>query len=112
MRSGYVLLRSAAGPGVKTRLQDAQRHSCAISSFFLRVPWRVRLCPPQCGQASGTLEVIGTRAMRGMGDILLIVCAHRTMVLTEIERRAHGNWTTRRSRILTVFARPGREVEP
>jgi hypothetical protein len=30
-------------PGVKVRLQDAQRHSCTISNFFLRAPRRVRL---------------------------------------------------------------------
>ena len=27
-------------PGVKVRLQEAQRHSCTISSFFLRMPRR------------------------------------------------------------------------
>src|SRR5260221_560311 len=103
---------TAAGPGVKVRLQDEQRQSCTISSFFLRVPRRVRLRPPQWGQASGTLEVSGTRAMRGMGSILLIVCAQRTMHLTEIERRVHANWMVRTSRILLVPACAGRQVEP
>jgi hypothetical protein len=49
MRSGYVMLRNAAGPGVKVRLQAAQRHSWTISSFLRRVPRRVRFRPPQYG---------------------------------------------------------------
>ena len=56
-------------PGVKVRLQEAQRHSCTISSFFLRVPRRVSERPPQCGHASGCLAVSGTRALRGMTGI-------------------------------------------
>src|SRR5262245_8574638 len=80
VRRGYVLLRIATGPGVKVILQDLHRHCCTISSFFLRVPRLVRLRPPQRGQASGSLAVSGTRAMRGIGaDIPLIVCGHRTM---------------------------------
>ena len=51
------------------RLHEAQRQSWTISSFFLRVPRRVRLRLPQCGQASGCLAVSGTRAMRGIADI-------------------------------------------
>jgi|GEM_PF-6741918 len=60
----------AAGPGVNVRLQEAQRHSCTISSFFLRVPRRDSAWPPQCGHASGCLAVSGTRAIRGMIGIL------------------------------------------
>jgi len=36
------LPRMPAGPCVKVFLHDAQRQSCTISSFFLRVPRRVR----------------------------------------------------------------------
>ena len=84
---------------MKVRLQDAQRHNCTISSFFFRVPRRVGLWPPQCGQASGSLELSGTRAMRGMDDILLIVCAHRIMQRTEIEKPAHADSMRDGSRI-------------
>ena len=38
---GYVLLRRAARPGVKFRLQDAQRQNWTTSSFLLRTPLRV-----------------------------------------------------------------------
>jgi hypothetical protein len=69
MRSGWVLLCKVAGPGVNFRLHEAQR-SWTISSFFLRVPLRVTLRLPQCGHASGCLEVQGVRAMRGMKAIL------------------------------------------
>jgi len=69
MRRGLVLLWSAAGPGVKLRLKEAQRQSCTISSFFLRVPRRVSLWLPQCGQVSGCFQVSGARAMRGVGAI-------------------------------------------
>ena len=62
-------MRSAAGPGVKTRLHEAQRQSWTISSVFLRVPRRVSAWPPQCGHASGGLTVCGTRAARGMAGI-------------------------------------------
>jgi hypothetical protein len=50
--------------------------------------------------------------MRGMGDILLIVCGHRTMHLTEIERRVHADWMARTSRILLVLGCEERWVEP
>src|SRR5262249_39485608 len=109
MRNGYVLLWSAAGPGVKVRLQAAHRQSCTTSSFFLRVPRRVRLRPPQCGQDSGCLLVSGTRAMRGMaGGILLIVCAHGSMrgcvmQLMAIEREVHADWSARSSRISAML---------
>jgi len=63
------LLRIASGPGVNVRLQDAQRQSCTISSFFLRVPRRVSTWLPQCGHCSGTLDECGARAARGIGDI-------------------------------------------
>ena len=39
--SGEVLLRSASGAGVKTRLQEAQRQSWTISIFLRRVRLRV-----------------------------------------------------------------------
>jgi hypothetical protein len=55
------LLRSAAGEGVKMRLQDAQRQSWTISIFFLRVPFFATWVLPQCGQRSGRLSVCGTR---------------------------------------------------
>jgi hypothetical protein len=60
------LLRSAAGVGVKTRLQDAQRQSWTISIFLRRVPFRVIAVLPQCGQRSGRFSVCGTRADRGI----------------------------------------------
>ena len=79
---------SAAGPGVKVRLHAEQRQSCTISSFFLRVPRRVRLWPPQYGRASGCLAGQWNAGdARDGGDILLIVCAHRIMQLTEIEKQ-------------------------
>ena len=65
MRSGYVLLCSADGPGVSRRLHDEQRHSWTFSSFFFRVPRRVSTWLPQSRHASGGLEVSGTRATRG-----------------------------------------------
>jgi hypothetical protein len=57
MRSGYVLLCNAAGPGVNMRLQDAHRHSWTISSFFFRVPLRESAWLPQWGHACGCLCV-------------------------------------------------------
>ena len=96
-----VLLWSAAGPGVKTRLQAEAARELHDLEFFLRVPRRVRLRPPQWGRDSGCLLVSGTRAMRGMGgDILLIVCVHRIMRCTEIEKGAHAFWWRCGSRIL------------
>ena len=78
------MFRSAAGAGVKVRLQAAQRQSWTISSFLRRVPRRVRLWPPQKGQASGCLLVSGTRAMRGIGgdikiglDMVTVSCTSR-----------------------------------
>lgn len=86
MRSGYVRFCSASGPGVNVRLQESQRHSWAISSFFLRVPRRVSERPPQCGQASGYFAVSGTRALLGMTGIRT-GGGHPTMNLTNIEKR-------------------------
>ena len=43
------------------------------------VPRRLRMRSPQWGSASDCLAVSGTRAMWGIGDILLIVCSHRIM---------------------------------
>jgi hypothetical protein len=57
------LLRSAAGEGVKTRLQDAQRQSWTISIFFLRVPFLAIWVLPQYGQRSGDYRCAG----RGFG---------------------------------------------
>jgi hypothetical protein len=48
------------------RLHAKQRQTCTISSFFRRVPLRLGLEPPQCGQRSGRLAVCGTRAIRGV----------------------------------------------
>ena len=80
MRSGYVLLRRAAGPGVKVRLHARQRQTWTISSFLRRVPFRLRLAPPQCGQRSGRLAVCGTRAIRGAGlDIIEMSGRHGSM---------------------------------
>jgi hypothetical protein len=62
------LFLSAAGAGVKTRLQEPQRQSWAISIFFLRVPFRLTWVLPQCGQRSGRLSVSATRLVRvGIG---------------------------------------------
>src|SRR5216684_7667542 len=66
MRSGYVLLRSADGVGVKMRLHDAQRQSWTISIFLRRVPFRDIAVLPQRGQRSGRFSVCGTRADRGI----------------------------------------------
>ena len=64
------MLRSAAGPGVKVRLHEAQRQSCTISSFFLRTPLRVMAWLPQCGHTPGGLFVCGAAAGRsGERDI-------------------------------------------
>jgi hypothetical protein len=60
------LLRNAAGVGVKTRLQEAQRQSWTISIFLRRVPFRVIAVLPQWGQRSGRFSVYGTRADRGI----------------------------------------------
>jgi hypothetical protein len=59
------LLRRFAGAGVNVRLHEAQRHSCTISNFLVRVPRLVSARPPQCGQSSGTLDVCGARATHG-----------------------------------------------
>jgi hypothetical protein len=71
VRNEYVLLQRAAGLGVKVFLQDVHRHSCTISSFFLRVPRLVKFRDPQKGHVSGCFAVRGTRAMRGIGDDIL-----------------------------------------
>ena len=69
-RIGYVLLRSAAGPGVKMRLHDEQRQSWTISSFFLRTPLRLTAWLPQYGHSMGSLFVCGDVAGRsGERDI-------------------------------------------
>ena len=79
-RIGYVLLRSAAGPGVKVRLQEAQRQSCTISSFFLRTPLRLMAWLPQCGHSLGGLCVCGAEAgRRGERDIQREVFAEPTI---------------------------------
>jgi hypothetical protein len=50
--------------------------------------------------ASGCLLVRGIRAMRGTGDILLIVCADCIMWCTNIEREGHADLIPFGSRIL------------
>lgn len=120
------MLWSAAGPGVNTLLQDAQRQSCTISSFFRRVPLRVSTWLPQCGHASGTFDVWGTRATRGSGrargdlgcerprsirqKLHYYICRlpHRT----HIERTVHGNRAMKGSRMLVVRRRALRAVVP
>jgi hypothetical protein len=97
-------LRDGLGPGVKTRLHDAHRHSCTISSFFLRVPRRTRLRPPRYGQVFGTFAVWGTRAMRGMADIYNCIAYHGNRKFSSriLQEVAHGNWTKCASRILVA----------
>ena len=48
----------------------------------------------------------------GIGDILLIVCAHRTMQFTPIEQTPHADWMATRSRISRDARGWTREVEP
>ena len=91
---------------MNVRLQEAQRHSWTISSFFLRVPRRVSEWPPQCGQASGCLAVSGTRALRGIAGILA-GGPHPTIHLTKIEK-AVGTAAARKMEI--GAARVGRGV--
>jgi hypothetical protein len=80
---------------VKVRLKAVQRQSCMISSFFLRKPRRFKDARAAVRTGLGLLGSIGTRAMWGTGDILLIVCFHRVMQCTEIEKRRHRLWMGR-----------------
>src|ERR1700733_11799601 len=94
MCSGYVLLRSAAGVGVNTRLHDPQRHSWTISSFLRRVPFRLNEILPQFGQRSGRFAVCGTRA--AIGATIQMGWQQRTTRRedTEIGRGGTEFWTT------------------
>jgi len=92
--------------GVNTRLNEEQRQSWTISSFFLRVPRRVSEWLPQCGQASGCLAVSGTRAIRGIGDIREGKASpyHASRIVEKehphIGRGLHADWSRCGSRIL------------
>ena len=98
---------------MNTRLHDEQRQSWTISSFFLRVPRRVRTWLPQCGQASGCLVVSGTRAMRGMepyaGGTLTVPQAHENRKM--LERECARKLEARRMRIGRGVAHGFRQAE-
>jgi len=53
--TGYVLLRTARGPGEKVRPHELQRRRRTDSSFLLRVPFLMRRVLLQWGQRSGRL---------------------------------------------------------
>jgi hypothetical protein len=53
--TGYVLLRTARGPGEKVRPHERQRRRGRDSSFLLRVPFLMRRVLLQWGQRSGRL---------------------------------------------------------
>ena len=71
-------MRSNAAPGVKMRLQDAQRQSWTILSFFLRTPLRLIVCLRQCGRAPGGLFVCGAVAEQGESETSNEVSEERT----------------------------------
>ena len=130
MRSGYVLLRSACGPGVNLRLHDTQRQSWMISSFFSRTPLRVTLRLPQCEHASGCFVVRGACAMRGNECIrevrLTVSCGAGlgtvSSCVSAVSRKLESEglafckerpvvWSKRGSRILSRHGLPWRAVE-